>query len=190
MRTSHPEGRTPTFRQFVLVMAAVTWFAVLLPVGARAAGQLVTIVDPTTSDKARVGSNGALQVAEYNDPARQPFTKAVSTSMLQGQNGVSATVTSVPAGTRLVIDTVSVRVRLLSGQRALRVSVQASGAPFYIPITFTGTDTFFGQDQYQALFPVQLYAGPLTNVTVTFWRNATVSSAFADFSISGHFVTL
>jgi len=44
MRASHPEGRTPTFRRFGMVMVAVTWFAVLLPVGARAAGTLMTLV--------------------------------------------------------------------------------------------------------------------------------------------------
>jgi hypothetical protein len=63
MRTSHPERRTPTFRQFAMVMAAVTWFAVLLPVGARAAGQLVTLVDPTTSNQARVDPTNSLTVA-------------------------------------------------------------------------------------------------------------------------------
>ncbi len=55
-----------------MVMAAVTWFAVLLPVGARAAVQLVTLTDPETTQRARVVAPGALRVAEYNDPARRP----------------------------------------------------------------------------------------------------------------------
>jgi hypothetical protein len=59
MHISHAERWTPTVRQFVLVLAAVTWFALLLPVGARAAGQLVTLVDPTSSTKARVDGGGS-----------------------------------------------------------------------------------------------------------------------------------
>src|SRR6266542_4193978 len=63
MRTSHPERRTPTIRQFILIMTALTWFALLLPVGARATGQLVTLVDPSTSSKARVDA-GKLRVGD------------------------------------------------------------------------------------------------------------------------------
>jgi hypothetical protein len=51
-----------TFRQLVtlvLVMAAVS---LLAPVGARAAGTLVSIVDPSTGNKARVDAQGRLSV--------------------------------------------------------------------------------------------------------------------------------
>ena len=67
MRTSHPERRTPTIRQFILIMTALTWFALLLPVGARATGQLVTLVDPSTSSKARVDA-GKLRVGDGSGP--------------------------------------------------------------------------------------------------------------------------
>jgi hypothetical protein len=63
MATAHVERRTPTIRLFLMVIAAVTWFAVMLPIGARAAGQLVTLVDPTTDSKARVDS-GKLRVGD------------------------------------------------------------------------------------------------------------------------------
>ena len=65
MRQSHPERRTPTLRQFAMVLLAITWFAVLLPVGARAAGQLVTLVDPIDSSKTRV-DDGKLRVGDGN----------------------------------------------------------------------------------------------------------------------------
>jgi len=64
MDASHPEHRTPTFRQFVMVVGAVTWFAVLVPIGARATGQLVTVVDATTSTKAHVDADGKLRVGD------------------------------------------------------------------------------------------------------------------------------
>jgi len=67
METLHPERRTPTFRQFAMAMAAVTWFAVLLPVGATAAGQLVTIVDEDSSSTAQV-DDGFLRVGDGTGP--------------------------------------------------------------------------------------------------------------------------
>jgi hypothetical protein len=67
MGQTHPERRTPTIRQFVMVVAAVTLFALLLPVGAKAAGQLVTLTDSTTSSKARVDS-GKLRVGDGSGP--------------------------------------------------------------------------------------------------------------------------
>jgi hypothetical protein len=77
MGTSHPERRTPTFRQFAMVMAALTWFALLLPVGARAAGQLVTIVDSETDIPASVDEPSSLRVALYNLPARLPVSRVL-----------------------------------------------------------------------------------------------------------------
>jgi hypothetical protein len=193
MRISHPEGRTPIIRQFVLVLVAVTWFALLLPVGARAAGQLVTIVDPTTSDKARVESSKALRVAEFNDPARRPFTKLVHVPISANQfDSQPITVTTVPSGQRLVIETISVGVLLPTGQRATSVVVQVNGTGFLIPLSFMaavpGAPT--GADVFGALQRVQLYANPQSDVIVIWGRNSTTGNAPATFSISGHFVKL
>jgi hypothetical protein len=188
MRTSHPECRTPTIRQFVMVMAAVTWFAILLPVGARAAGQLVTIVDPTTSARARVVTPGALRVAEYNDPARQPFVGYVTVALDAGQLGESDVVTTVPAGHRLVIDTVTVHVKVPTGQRATYLYVSASGPVLYIPLSFAGS--YSGLDHYQGLGQVQMYADPSKIMYATWQRSFTSGAASASFGISGHFVRL
>src|SRR5262249_36958511 len=107
MRTSHPERRTPTFRQFALVLAAVTWFALLLPVGARATGQLVTLVDPTSSNKAVVDATGALRVAEYNVPGRALLMKKVDVGIAPGMHSSDpATLIAVSSRMRLVIDTI------------------------------------------------------------------------------------
>jgi hypothetical protein len=63
MCVSHPEGRPSAVRRFILVVAALTWLALVLPVGARAAGQLVTIVDPDTTNKVQV-DGGKLRVGD------------------------------------------------------------------------------------------------------------------------------
>jgi hypothetical protein len=82
MGQTHLERRTPTIRQFVMVVVAVTLLAMLLPVGAKAAGQLVTLTDSTTLSKARVDS-GKLRVGDGSGPLT-----------IDGQ---VATVASIPA---------------------------------------------------------------------------------------------
>ena len=191
MRLSHPERRTPTIRQFVLVLAAVTVFALAMPVGVRAAGQLVTLVDPSTTSKARV-VGGSLRVAEFNDPARLPFTTTRSLPMSAATTGVAELLITVPAGRRLVIDTVGFSASLPQGQRAItdRVSVASGGssAGFSIPLSFSGTSS--GLDRFVGLEHVQLYADPGSNVLVSWTRNSATGAATGTFSISGHFVKL
>jgi hypothetical protein len=187
MDASHSERRTPTFRQFAMVMGAVTWFALLLPVGARAAGQLVTLVDPVTEGKARVVAPGALRVAEFNDPGRSPYTRIVKTGWLQGHSFNDVVVATVPSGYRLVIDTVSFYVGVPESQRPIKTYIEASSGRFYIPIFFTGT---LGQTWYQGTQRVQLYADPEAQVVAGFSRNSAASGGFVDISISGHLVKL
>ncbi len=189
MRTSQPERRTPTIRQFVMVMAAVTWLAVLLPVGAKAAGQLVTLADPVTSQQARVVAPGALRVAEFNDPARTSFTTYADMDLQSGQLGGSVLITTVPAGQRLVIETISVHLHLPAGERTQYAAVQAfPNRNFYIPLFFSGA--YSGFDHFQGTEQVRIYANPQTDVTASWIRNSLTSSGGASFSISGHFVKL
>ncbi len=188
MRASHPERRTPTIRQFLMVMAAVTWFAVLLPVGARAAGQLVTLVDPTTSTKARV-ETGALRVAEYNDPARLPVRRAKRVLLAAGVFSGQATLTTVPPGYELVVDTVSVDAHLPIGQRPGPAGVQVHPNGFvFLPLTLNGPE--YGQDTYLGTERVQLYADQGYTVVVFFRRGSNTGTADAFFSINGHLVKL
>jgi hypothetical protein len=92
-----------TFRQLVtlvLVMAAV---ALLVPVGARAAGTLVSIVDPSTGNKARVDAQGRLSVG----------TLPVGSKSWQWLNGIGAGLTvtvfnSPTATTQLRLTSVTV----------------------------------------------------------------------------------
>ena len=48
----------------------------MLPLGAKAAGQLVTLADPVTDGKARVVAPGAHRVAGYNDPVPTPYIES------------------------------------------------------------------------------------------------------------------
>jgi hypothetical protein len=185
MDVSHPERRTPTFRQFAIVMAAITWFALLLPVGARAAGQLVTLTDPVNEGKARVVAPGALRVAEYNNPARLPYADGISGAMNEGARSLHAALTPVPAGYRLVIETVSVRVGLPAGQRAhdVRLAVPRS---LHIPLSFAGRS---GEtDYYAGTVDVAVYVDPETTIQWDVGRTAGTGICTAVMSLFGHLV--
>jgi len=171
-----------------MVMAAVTWFAVLLPVGARAAGSLVTLVDPSTGNKARVETTGSLRVAEYNDPARLPFMVSGSITIAPGLTGKSTSLVTVPRGYRLVIETVSARAQLPSGQRATQTDILVGPGLFYIPLTFAGSSS--GWDYYQGTQHVSLYGNPGSLAAADFQRSSSLSTAYVVFAVSGHFVKL
>ena len=63
-------------RHVVAIVFALVVGAVLFPVGVKAAGQLVTIVDSTTTNKARV-TDGALQTSSYPARAARPVQGVV-----------------------------------------------------------------------------------------------------------------
>ncbi len=130
---------------------------------------------------------GALRVAEYNDPARRPFVGYVTVALDAGQLGESDVVTTVPAGYRPVIDTVTVHVKVPTGQRATYLYVSASGPVLYIPLSFSGS--YSGLDHYH-LGQVQMYADPRKIMYATWQRSFTSGAASASFGISGHFVRL
>ena len=188
MSTAHSERRTPSIRQFLMVMAAVTWLALILPVGARAAGQLVTLVDSSTSTQSRVESSGALRVAEYNDPARTPYTYSVSVPISSGSNNHTGNLTTVPAGSRLVIETVSIRVALPAGERAVYNTVTVANTLFYIPITFAAS--YSGTDYFVGSAAVHLYANPGNTLQAGWARNSTSGNGYEVISLSGHYVKL
>jgi hypothetical protein len=186
MCTSHPERRTPTFRQFTMAMAAVTWFAIVLPVGARAAGQLVTLADPVTDGKARVVAPGALRVAEYNDPARLPYSDTATKTMQPATSSTSGSFTKVPAGYRLVIETVSASIQVPDGQRAYNVRILIP--PLSLPMFFVGGSA--ATNWYAGSEHVALYVEPEKGVEWTVNRYPNTGFAYISFSLSGHLVKI
>ncbi|HEX9375991.1 MAG TPA: hypothetical protein VGB19_07125 [Actinomycetota bacterium] len=189
MRASHPERRTPTFRQFTMVLAAVTWFALLLPVGARATASLVTLVDPQTSVKAHVDEPGALRVAEYNEPARLPVRRTKFIILAAGVASQSISVTTVPDGYELVIDTVSAYMSLPTGQQPTLVELKNHQNGYVaLPMTRNGSNGV--NDYYGSTVAVQLYSDPGDTVSAIWSRTASAGPAPVSISINGHLVPL
>ena len=174
-----------------MVALAASCFALALPMGARAATQLVSIVDPKTTSRARVVS-GSLLVADQSDPAQTAFTADVVVTLNPGSNFSCKFLATVPSLKRLVIETVSATARVPSGQHIqsldVRVHVPTGDAPFNLLPTLAASTQ--NGDFYNATQVMEVYAEQKSSPSVCFFRPSTAGSASAAFAISGHFATL
>jgi hypothetical protein len=182
------QDRPSVVRQFVLVLAAAAVFAVMIPVGARAVGQLVTLSDPVTEGKARVQAPGALRVAEYNDPARRPFLRKGDVTMLAGETSQYVEVARLTDEDSAVIETISIQFQLPSGsgQRVLISSLSFTGMTIALPVTFTGSDSTY--DYYRATHRVQLYVPAGSSIGLTTKRYPTIGTGRGSVYLVGHYV--
>jgi hypothetical protein len=169
-----------------MAMVAATWFALVVPIGARAVDQLVTIVDDDGVSTANVTGGGALRVSEVSDPARLPYRQLVSVVLASDLDGRKVTFHEVPANKRLVVDTISVLVRTPSGQRPTILYLSVSGTANYLPVTFMGTSST--TSYFQGMQRVQIYADPGSELAAAWSRSTKGNGATAFFSISGHYV--
>jgi hypothetical protein len=101
-------------RQIATLAAMVGLLALLLPIGARAAGSLVTITDPSGTNEAMVDANGSLQVITGKDPldvrdvSRTPYQAASSTTCPSGSG--RCTESFAPAGSDWQVLSISASV--------------------------------------------------------------------------------
>jgi hypothetical protein len=218
-----PAGGTPT-RQLVAAGLVLIVALLLSPVGASAAGSLVSIVDGNGDSKAQVDAgklrigdsdgpltvNGSvlvdgkvrvsnqpadpLSVIDTGGPAIQPLRFQASFSMAENTTGQSTLVYTVPQGRRLVIDTVSFRIQVPSGQYALASvgmttpEVQVGSASFSIPMQSEGT--FNGRITYTGLEDLVILVDPGEKVIAAVGRSGVTGTASALATASGHLVDL
>ena len=134
-----------------------------------------------------LGITSPLTVRNQDNPAFQP----VEASGTQIGGASSTTILTVPAGKRLVIETVSGNMNILNGQKFLALSIGTTGGSasqlshYFTPI-FTGTQGSF--DFYSFNHSVRIYADPQTNVVLS--RNTTSSNVSVSVTISGYYVNL
>src|SRR5215472_1297712 len=92
-------------------------------------------------------------VRDVDNPARKPFAVNTSCVMAAASNNCNAQF-SVPAGSELVIENVSVSAAVKTGERTVaQMQVSTNGAIHHleIPLTFQGSfSTFSPPDQYTA----------------------------------------
>jgi hypothetical protein len=195
MRTSHPERRTPTFRHVLLVMGAATWLALVLPVGARATGQLVTLVDPSTSSKAHVDDGKLLvgdgqgsltvngSVRDADQPGRHVYQQSTGLQTHPTPLGTMCLqFGSVPAGNRLEIDFVT--FEFTSQVQPDEAWVRANGSKYWIDFVLVSTNHWQVSETTDIYFDAARQ-GP----AICAFHNST-NDVVAGGSITGHLIPL
>lgn len=164
MRTHRLSGT-----QIVVIVVSLCAAVVAAPAGVMAAGSLVTITDPSTSYKARVTSKGSVLVSErdmvtganarIDGSGRQLVNETPAAPF--GSSGLSGGAT-VPAGKRMVVQTVSVEFTISTGGGAIAFVryKNAAGGEGYLSVPTTVVGNQGGFDRRVGLAPVTLYAGP------------------------------
>ena len=201
-------------RRVVAAAAGAALVALLLAVPLQAAPpqQDVTVVN-TTAQPVPVAVQGTPSVAiqgtpsvtvgntnaqaiptrRADEPALQPVQRTALVIIGAGDQIEEATLYTVPAGKRLVIEEASVRAQLFAGVTEAMVFLRSDGGGFgghYVPLTSLGTLDGFGK----VLVGTELLNGyadagtPVdTNVTI---NTATGSGGRFEVTLAGHLVDL
>jgi hypothetical protein len=128
-----------------------------------------------------------------DNPAFQPFQHSAEFSTSVGVGSGFITITTVPAGKRLVIEFVSVDVFNFAGSpvHSVYITTTTAGVTTYHRFVLFGQGLdAFGNGVSAAAQQVRLYADPGTTVSGSLTRSGSVGTAEAGFHISGYFVDL
>lgn len=143
-------------------------------------------------------------VRDVDNAARHAIQSTLSPLSLfvsDFSTSASGTVFTVPAGERLVIESVSIEVDAPSGQKVrARITASLSGDVFWFPpltlqgsfpVPIPGATTTVVQDVWVAHLPARIYASAGAPITFTFERQQTAAgAAWATITISGYLVDL
>lgn len=147
------------------------------------------VIETTSGVKFPDGTVQTTAVSAMSSPPLQPFAKQLSASFLPGAEGTSAMFT-VPAGKRLVIETVSLLVTLPFGQivESFTITTSVNGQMidcglFPSPIPQSGSRSIYGITQ-----PLKIYADAGTQVTASIFRGFASQDGGFNLSISGYLV--
>ena len=154
------------------------------------AGPDVTVVNPPSQPVPVTGSVNIVVTDPVAGSVTIPLSGTTSaTGTLTLFFSPSGFATTVPAGKRLVIEFVSVRVEVPSGQKATVVLIAVVGTAAAQHIIATAPLTGFGTaDLFEASVPARIYADPATSVTAFVARTSATGSANAFVKFSGQLV--
>ena len=135
---------------------------------------------------------GTVSVKDVDDPARHPFADIKVISFDDGEAQDDTEFDPVPAGKRLVIETVTLRSQAAAGQIwDVIMFVTTNGAPIAHALELPTFQTLGDIDIRTATLPVRFYADPGTQVKVHAHREyGTVGLAGVNVTISGHYVSV
>jgi hypothetical protein len=190
--------RSDALRAAALLVAAAAVLA-STPGAAVAADKDVTVINtaaqpvPTTV-QGTVGTTvqGTVSVKDVDQPARAPFADLKSISMDDGESQDFTEFDPVPAGKRLVIETVTVRTQAAAGQIwDVVLFVRTNGVTIAHTLALSTFQTLGDIDIRTATLPVRLYADAGSQPKVFAHRQyGTVGLAGVDTTVSGYFVSI
>jgi hypothetical protein len=152
-------------------------------------------VPVTIQGSAQIDSDSPISVRDVDQPARQPFAATLHFVFEDGNRNAFAHLGVVPAGKRLVVESVSYKANVISGQiaeGAIRVTTNGKTCDYMVPPVFVRTflagatqvDRFLGEAA------VRLYADPGTEVIGVFDRFVTNKVGDGDVTVAGYLVDL
>ena len=135
---------------------------------------------------------GTVSIKDVDHPARQPFADIKAISFDDGEAQDTTEFDPVPAGKRLVIETVPLRAQAAAGQIwDVMMFVTTNGLSIAHTLELSTFQTLGDIDIRTATLPVRFYADPGTQVTVHAHRNyGTVGLAGVNITVSGHYVSV
>ena len=156
-----------------------------------AADKDVVVVN-TAAQPVPTAVQGTVNVKDVDQPARQPFADLKSISYDDGVAQAFTDFDPVPAGKRLVIETVTVRTQAAAGQIwDVHMFVKTNGVPVAHTLALSTFQTLGDIDIRTATLPVRLYADAGSQVRVFGHRQyGTIGFAGVDVTLSGHYVNV
>ena len=122
------------------------------------------------------------------DDAKQPFQKML-VATLDGSEFNETVSFTVPAGKRLVIETVSANAAMPTGQKAIiNVATVGGGQNGRAWLALAEQGNVSGLDRYAVAQSLRMYADPLTTVAFQVVRSGAASTASFNFSVAGYYV--
>ncbi len=120
------------------------------------------------------------------DNGQQPVIVAGSFAIATGQNSASRLLLTVPAGKRLVVETVSISLDIPQGQFLEKLTLTGNHHAFELAPTRLGTNA--GVDWYGGTFAFRTYVDPGAEVIVFGYRNVTSGTTVISAVMSGYYI--
>ncbi len=153
---------------------------------------LAAIVSSVSVRPARAGGAiGATLVRDVENGVQDPLQSAVTVDLPNGADFSEKVLVGVPAGKRLVIESVTAYADLPSNQRPFLEIITVAGGPTGVHELVFTQENLVDRVRMVAGESIKLYADPGSSVRAFFGREGGDSnSASCHVTISGHYVTL
>ena len=173
-----------------LARQMVTWGAFsLIPAMFAASGPPTVTVQGEVTVKGPVEVQGSVEV--LNDALKVPYNRRIQLTLPNGISSFDGSLSGIPAGKRLVIETIGVRVR---GEPGQRIAVQVGGGgvastdTYYLPVPISDHGEIGTRQTFHGLHAVKMIMDPrlLTGLICSVGRSASTGTVDIFFTLCGY----